>query len=248
MIQLKSPKEIGTMRVGGEILKRVIDQLIPYIKAGMSTKQIDQEATRLIKASGADISFNKVNGYHWATCLPVNQQIVHTPPSTRVLEDKDVLTIDIGCYYRGFHTDYATTFVLGETGVQIGRFLQAGQAALAKAIAVAARNRYLGEISQAIEKTISGNGYRVIEELTGHGIGRDLHEDPFIPGKLIGPVEKTDKIRPGMVMAIEVIYSEGSAAITYEQDGWSITTADGSLSACFEKTIAVTDKNTIVLT
>ena len=236
------------MQSGGKILRGVVEQLVPWVRGGMTTKQVDDEATRLIRAAGADLSFAQVKGYHWATCLPVNEQIVHTIPGSRVLKDQDVLTIDIGCYYRGFHTDYATTFTIGPANPRVRRFLEAGRTALGRAIKAAARGSYLGEVSRTIEQTINHAGYAVVEELTGHGIGRELHEEPYIPGKPIGPLTKTDKICAGMALAIEVIYAEGGAAIAYEPDGWSIATADSSLSACFEKTIAVTDKNTIVLT
>jgi len=249
MIKLKTAQEIAVMAQGGKILRGVVSRLIPLIKAGTTTNQIDQAATRLIKKNGADLSFNKVPGYRWATCLPVNEQVVHTPPGRRVLKEGDVLTIDIGCFYGGFHTDYATTVIVGtKKNDQAVKFLSVGEQTLEKALSAVKIGHYLGEISLAIEKEIYGHGYCVIKDLTGHGIGRSLHEDPYIPGFVDGSLKKTVRISAGMVLAIEVIYSKSSEKISRENGGWSLISADRSLSACFEKTIAVTQKNTVILT
>jgi methionyl aminopeptidase len=250
MIMYKTDAEIEIMRNGGEKLKVVMEQLVPHIRAGMTTREINILAEAYIKEQGADISFNKVEGYKWAVCVPINEQIVHTPPSKRILKNGDVLTVDIGVYYKGFHTDYATTVVVGGRPTpEIERFLQTGREALQLAIAQARTGKRIGHISEAIEKKIIGAGYTIVKRLTGHGVGRELHEDPFIPGFVSKSIEKTMKIRPGMVLALEIIYSMGSGNITYEEDiEWSIITEDKSMSACFEHTVAVTDKNTLVLT
>ncbi len=238
------------MRVGGEKLKAVMKQLVPQIREGITTNKINDLAVEYLREQGADISFNKVDGYKWAVCVPINEQVVHTTPSKRVLKNGEVLTIDIGAFYKGFHTDHAITVVVGgKTTPEIERFLQVGKEALTLAIAQAKIGNRIGHISQAIEKVVTGAGYTVMRQLTGHGIGHELHEDPFIPGFLSKGVEKTMKLKPGMVLAIEVIYSMGSAEIAYEEAlEWSIITADKSMSACFEHTVAITDKNTLVLT
>lgn len=250
MIHLKSPEEIEIMTHCGKILKETVDELLPQIKDGMTTLEIDQEAERIIIKKGGESSFKKVKGYHWSTCIAVNEQTVHTPPSERVLKNGDVLTLDIGAFYKGFHTDYATTIVIG--GVQdetIARFLEVGKRALDKGIAKAKAHHYLGEISKVIEDEVVGNGYFILKELTGHGVGRDLHEDPYVLNYLDRPIEKTYKMRQGLVIAVEVIYSIGTERIAYEKgSNWSIITADKSLSACFEKTIAITNENTYILT
>ena len=250
MIEYKSEDEIRTMMEGGQKLKQAVAELLPLVQVGMTTNDIDKDAERLILSQGAEVSFKRVKGYHWTTCLPINEQVVHTPPVQRVIKDGDVLTIDIGAYYRGFHTDYATTFVVGNIkDKKVDTFLKAGEKALEKAILQAKNGNYLGHISKAIEEIIYPAGYHIMEQLTGHGVGRGLHEDPFIPGFLGEPIEKTLKIRPGLVIAIEVIYSMGTEEIAYEKDNdWSIVTSDGSLSACFEHTVAITDKNTFILT
>ncbi len=250
MIHLKSKEEIEIMKECGKRLHAAVAELLPVIREGMTTLAIDTEATRLIKKNGADVSFNKVKGYHWATCLPINEQVVHTIPSKRVVKKGDVLTVDIGAYYRGYHTDYATTFVVGGTADEkTKKFLAAGKKALELGIAQAKAGKRIGHISSAIEKEVYGNGYFILKELTGHGIGHELHEDPYVPGFLNEPVEKTLELKPGLVIAIEVIYSMGSEEIAYEKGlEWSITSADKSLTACFEETVAIEDENTYILT
>lgn len=250
MIHLKTKEEIEIMKDCGKRLNAAVTELIPLIKEGMTTEDVDNEATRLIKKNGAELSFTKVKGYKWATCLPVNEQVVHTPPTKRVLKKGDLLTVDIGAYLKGFHTDYATTFAVGGTeDEKIIKFLEVGKKSLDLAIKQAKEGNRLGHISQAIEKEIYKNGYFILKDLTGHGIGHELHEDPYVPGFLGTKIENTLKIKSGLVIAIEVIYSMGSEEIAYEQDGgWSITSSDNSLTACFEETVAILDKNTFILT
>lgn len=250
MIKLKSPQEIRTIQEAGAKLKKVVAELIPQIKPGVTTEYIDNQAQSLIKKYGGEPSFSKVTNYHWATCLPINEQAVHTPPSGRVLKDGDVLTIDIGLYYRGFHTDFAISLIVGDKkDNQIVKFLEVGKKTLNKALKEVKNGSYLGKISQVIQQEIERGGYRILRELTGHGIGRDLHEDPFVFQFLDSPVEKTYKMRPGLVIAVEVIYSKSSAKIAYERGNeWSIVSADGSLVACFEHTIALTEQGPKILT
>jgi len=250
MIKLKSKAEIEIMREGGRRLREVMKELMPLVKVGTSTNEIDKTAEELIIKHGGESSFKKVPGYDWTTCLPINEQVVHTPPSKRILEEGDVLTIDIGMYYKGFHTDYADTIIIGKSkNKQVSHFLEVGKKALYKAIDQARAGNRLGAISKIIEQEIYGNGYKILKDLTGHGIGRDLHEDPYVFGFLDRPVEKTIPIQPGLVIAIEVIYSMGAEEFRHEtNDGWSVITEDKSMSACFEDTVAITEKETIVLT
>ena len=250
MITYKTDEEVEIMRVGGEKLKAVMKQLVPQIRAGMTTNDINIFAEKYIREQGADISFNKVEGYKWAICVPINEQVVHTPPTKRILKNGDVLKIDIGVYYKGFHTDHGITMVVGDkTTPEIERFLRTGREALTLAIQQAHVGNRIGHISEAIEKKITGAGYTIMKQLTGHGVGRELHEDPYIPGYVTKSIEKTAQLKPGMVLALEIIYSMGSGDIAYEKgQEWSIITKDKSMSACFEHTIAITDKNTLVLT
>ncbi len=241
MIKLKSREEIKIMAAAGDKLKSVVNQLKLLLKPGISTNQIEKTACQLIDKVGGYPSFKTVKGYHWATCLPVNAQVVHTPPSKYRLRDGDILTFDIGLMYKGYHSDYAETVVIGsQSNSHIDQFLVTGRQALEKAVNRLKPGRYLGELSQVIESTITNSNYKVIKQLTGHGIGQSLHEDPLIPGFLDRPIEKTPIIKPGMTLAVEVIYSLTSDQVVYEDNQhWSMITSDGSLSACFEKTVAV---------
>lgn len=249
MIKYKTEKEIEIMKEAGKRLRAVVKALLPQVRVGMTTKEVDEEAQSLIKKEGGEPSFKKVEGYSWSTCLPINEQVVHTPPSSRILKNGDVLTVDIGLEYKGYNSDYATTFIVGKGNEKDSRFLRIGEQALYKAIDKAKAGNYLGQISQEIEKSIYGEGFFILKQLTGHGIGKKLHEDPYVLGYLDRPVEKTVKIKPGLVLAIEIIYSRGTEVISYEKDGgWSIKTSDNSLSACFEHTVAVLPEKTIVLT
>ena len=250
MIKIKSPEEIGFMVEGGRRLRQVYKELKTTVKVGISTEEIDKKAEELIIKAGGQSSFKKVENYFWTICLPINEQIVHTPPSKRTLKNGDVLTIDIGMLYKGFHTDFADTFVVGQkSSFETDHFLEVGKQTLVKAIESARVGNRIGNISQIIEQEICKAGYFVIKDLTGHGVGRDLHEDPYIFGFLDRPIQKTDLIKLGMTLAIEIIYSQGTEKMEFEKsDEWSIVTADRSLSACFEHTIAVTDKKALILT
>ncbi len=250
MIHHKTEKEIEIMKEGGAILARVVAELMPQIKEGMQTLEVDRKAEELIVKYGGKPSFKTVAGYKWSTCLPVNAQAVHTPPSTYKLKQGDILTVDIGVYYQGYHTDYATTVHIGEVKDQnIKNFLTVGEETLVKAIDMIHEGVHLGEIGSYIEKTIKSNGYFILKDLTGHGIGKKLHEDPYVLNYLDRPVEKTYKVRNGLTIAVEIIYSMGSEEIAYEKnDDWSIVSKDFSLSACFEKSIAILEGKTFILT
>lgn len=248
-IILKNEREIELMIEGGRRLKKVVDQLIPLVRAGLKTREIDQIAEELIKNEGGEPSFKKVKGYFWSTCLSVNEQIVHTPPSDRRLKEGDILTIDLGFYFKGFHTDWATTISIGNSNPRNKNFLEAGEKTLKKAISQFQPGRRVGHISETIDQSLKKHGFFPIEELTGHGIGRDLHEEPYVPGVLYDSLEKTPLIENGMALAIEVIYSEKKTRIKYEdKEKWSLVTADGSLCACFEKTVAIYKNRPLILT
>lgn len=250
MIKLKTDNEIAIMAKGGAKLRKVVAALLKTVKPGITTEAIDKLAESLIINEGGESSFNKVKGYKWCTCLTINEQAVHTPPSKRIVKNGDMLTIDIGMFYQGFHTDYSTTFIVGDKkDKDTEKFLKVGSETLVKAIKEAKAGKRLGEISNVIEKEIYGNGYFILKELTGHGIGRELHEDPYVFGFNQRPIEKTMIMKPGLVIAIEIIYSMGSEEIAYEEgNSWSIVSADLSLSACFEHTVAIMEDKTIILT
>ena len=249
MVNLKTDQGIKVMVEGGKKLKWVVEKLLPLIKEGVTTKEIDDKAEELIKKQGGKSSFKTVTGYTYTICTPINEQIVHTKPSNRILKDEDVFTLDIGVLYKGFHTDYAITRVIGKCrDEKTNKFLRIGEETLYQAIKKAKIGNRLGHISSVIEKEITGNGYFVIKKLTGHGIGKKLHEDPYVFGFVDRPIDQSPLIEKGLVIAIEIIYAMGTDKMIYEEDNWSIITKDRSLSACFEHTIAVTDQGPIILT
>jgi methionyl aminopeptidase len=248
MIALKTPSQIELMKEGGAILKSVVDELTPLIKAGITTREIDKEAEKLLQFKGAKPSFKTVKGYSWSTCLPINHQAVHTPPSDVKLQNGDILTIDIGALYKGFHTDYAITVPIGKTTPEVASFLKAGKQTLDEAIALIKEGVYLGEIGEFIYNNITNYGYSIMKDLSGHGIGKELHEDPYVLNYLSKPIDKTYRVKKGLTIAVEIIYSMGAGEMAYESVPWSIITKDSSLCACFEKSIAISDKNTFILT
>lgn len=254
MINIKSPLEITIMREGGRKLSEILQKLLDFAQPGVSLNQIETEANKLIALSGGSASFKTVPDYHWATCLCVNDCIVHGIPTDYILKDGDNLTIDIGLLYQGFHTDTAWAKVVRSPDSKITidekiKFLKTGEEALAQAIEKAKIGNHIGDISAAIQTTIEGAGYSIVKSLVGHGVGRELHEEPQIPGFLRSKIENTTLLIEGMVIAVEVIYAMGSGEAVYgSDDGWTIVTRDGSISAVFEHTLALTAGGTHVLT
>ena len=251
MIKLKTPEEIELMVEGGRRLKKVVKELLPQVRQGVSTQKIDKIAEKLIVEQGGEPSFKRVPGYEWTICIPINEQVVHTPPSSRIIEEGDVITVDIGIFYKGFHTDFATSRIVGKAKDPAHeKFLKVGKTTLDKALKVVQKGKYTGEISKLIGEEIEDkSGYFIMKSLTGHGVGRDLHEDPSIPGYLDKEIKTTTLMKPGLVIAVEVIYSMGTDQIDYEKgNSWSIKTKDNSMSACFVHSIAITDTNAVILT
>ena len=244
MIPIKSSKGIELMKEGGFIAAIALKKVIENIHSGIKLVELDQIADSFIEQSGAEASFKSVEGYSYATCININEGIVHGLPSNYEVKKGDIVSVDLGVLFKGFHTDLSYTLEV-ESDRESG-FLEAGKKALEKAISKCVGGNRIGDISVAIQETIEKAGYNVSRELVGHGVGEDLHEDPFIPGygrKGEGPV-----LAEGMVFAIEVIYQKGEHDITIDEDGWTIKTADGSLSALFEHTVAITAGGPLVLT
>ena len=257
MISLQSVADISIMKEGGKKLWNILQKLLQESVPGVSLQEIERHACTYIEHAGGTPSFTTVKGYKWATCLCVNDQIVHGIPSPYVLKEGDVFTIDVGMVYKGFHTDNAWTQIIKTQNSKITnqnykekeRFLRVGEETLKKAIQAAKAGNRVGNISLIIQEMITEAGYDIVQSLTGHGVGKKLHQDPMIPGFLDRPLEKTQILTAGMTLAIEIIYAEGRGDIVYSNDdGWTIATKDRSLSAVFEQTIAINEKETIVLT
>lgn len=246
MITIRSDQEIEIMRRGGRILAGVMDRVLAAAKPGVKTKKLDALAEKLIKKAGAKPSFKMVDNYQWASCINLNDGLVHGVPGDEQIKAGDLVTIDLGVYYQGFHTDMARTLWVG--GVTINRFLETGQMALEKATAMALVGNHVGHISRAIQQTVEKAGYNVSRKFTGHGIGKKLHQEPKIPCFLEGKIKATAKLKPGMVLAIEVIYVQGQPEVKIDRDGWSAKTKDGQLAALFENTVLVTKARPKVIT
>lgn len=249
MITLKTEKEISIMKEGGKRLAWILKEIIKKVKPGVTTAFLDKQADLLIKKTDSRPSFKMVEGYKWATCLCPNDVVVHGVPGNYVLKEGDILGIDVGVFHKNFHTDCATTVLVGKGDELLRKFLETGRLALARSIEQAKIGNRIGHISQAIEKTLKNENFTPVKTLVGHGVGKKLHESPQIPCFVKQPIEKTTKIVKGITLAIEVIYNQGSDGIYLDNDdGWTIRTIDGKLSGLFEHTIAVTDSGPIVLT
>lgn len=247
-ISIKTEADLGKMRQGGEKLVRIKEALKKKVKAGVSASEIEALANELIDSEGGKASFKMVEGYSWATCVNVNAGLVHGIPRREVVFKKgDVVSVDVGLAYEGFHTD--TSFTLDLEGTpQIKKFLGVGREALLAGIAEVKPNNRIYDISRAIEKVLTAAGLTPIRALVGHGIGRALHEEPAIPCFTMGKRTASPEILPGMVLAIEVMYTQGSPEIVREEDGWTLSVADGKISALFEETVAVTRHGHLVFT
>jgi len=264
MIDSLIEAKIIAMSEGGKKLGTIREELLALAKPGVSLFDIESLAMKRIKEEGGVPSFTTVGDYEWATCLCINDEVVHGIPRPIQLTAGDVFTVDVGMIYKGFHTDTAGTVIVhgspaspasgssiidSKEEIEKKRFLSVGQVALEKAIQQARPGNKIGHISLTIQKEIEGAGYTIIKSLVGHGVGKSLHEDPQIPGFLRGNIDYTPPLMVGMTIAIEVIYSvQSSTVINRNGDGWTLSTRDGSLSAVFEHTIAITASGPMVLT
>lgn len=248
-------KQIESMYNGGRILGEVLFEVTRSIAPGMSEIEIDKLTEKLIIEKGGEPGFKKVYGYKYATCLSTNNVVVHGLPTKRTLFNGDIIGVDCGVFYNGYHTDMSETVkVTSEKsrvkGIdQTDEFLEVGKKALYRAIEQAKPGNRVGHISKAIQETVETAGYSVVRNLVGHGIGQNLHEDPAIPGYLAGNLSTTPLLTVGKTLAIEVIYNMGKKEVMYEgSDDWTIVTKDRSLSGVFERTIVITGKGCMVLT
>jgi len=248
MIQIKTSSEIEIMAEGGAKLARVKNALAKAVTVGVTAMDIENLANELIKKEGADASFKKVSNYYWATCININEGLVHGIPSKDIVfKDGDLVKIDVGIYFKGFHTDTSISVGINLSS-ENRKFLNMGKEALAKAIKQARPGNHVFDISKAIEETIEGAGYTTVKALVGHGVGRELHEEPQIPCFIPGPIKESPEIKVGMVFAVEIMYALGSDKVEVDKDGWTIVMRDGKISALFEESVAVTPKGPMVLT
>lgn len=240
-------ERISAMRVGGRALGTIRQQLVEFTQVGTTFEEIEAEAQRLIKAGGFKPSFSTVRDYQWATCIMKNEQLCHGIPRGYVVEAGDVITIDVGLINQGYHLDTTTTFAVGEVDGATKQFLEVGRSALKKAIQQVKHGQSVYQISKAMQKTVEKAGYSPVYQLTGHGVGKELHLDPNIPC-VAEPRDKRVLISSGDTLAIEIMYAMGDSYLVEAPDGWTYQTADGSLSGMFEETVLVTQTGVEILT
>ena len=248
MIQLKSAREIDLMAQGGRILGATVEHLRGSVKPGMSTGDLDTIAEDFIRShDGATPAFKGLYGFPGSICASVNHEIVHGIPSRkRVLKDGDIISIDVGVGYKGYFTDSATTVGVGTIAPETHRLLDVTQQSLAAGIAAATVGNHIGDIGAAVQAVVEAAGFSVVRDLVGHGIGVEFHEEPQVPN--YGKPKRREKLVPGLTLAIEPMVNIGGPATRTLSDRWTIVTLDGTLSAHFEHTVAITDDGPRVLT
>ena len=245
-IILKSPDEIESMRRAGVVVAEVLEVLKGKVRPGATTldlEKIAEEETRKRKASPA---FKGYRGYPFCLCTSVNSEVVHGMPSKKVLKEGDIVSIDYGSFVEGFYGDAAVTVPVGRVSEEAARLVRVTEESLAKAVEAAREGNRLLDISSAVQSHVEPQGFSVVRDFVGHGIGRELHEPPQVPN--FGVPGRGVKLKAGMVLAIEPMINSGGWAVKVLEDGWTAVTADGKLSAHFEHTVAITPEGPRVLT
>lgn len=246
MIIRKSRREVEKMAAAGRVVAEVLERLGEAVQPGVTTRELDRIAERLIRHRGGVPTFKGYRGFPASICASPNSMVVHGIPGPQPLQEGDIVSIDVGVTLDGFVADSAYTFAVGEIDPEAQRLLEVCRAALEAGVAEArARNR-VGDISSAVQRTVEAAGFSVVRSLVGHGVGRSMHEEPQIPN--YGEPGRGPELAPGMTLAIEPMINAGGPEVYMAEDGWAIYTEDGSLSAHFEHTVAVTDDGPRVLT
>jgi methionyl aminopeptidase len=246
LIIRKSAAEIDAIAAAGAILVRTLNLLERQVRPGVSTAELDQAAERYIRSQGAVPSFKGYRGFPGSICSSPNSMIVHGIPGPYRLERGDVISLDVGVTLDGWVADAARTFAVGPVSALASHLLEATERALHRGIEQCVAGQHLGDVSHAIQTSAEGDGLAVVRSLVGHGIGRSMHEDPQIPN--FGPAGKGPRLQEGMVLAIEPMTTTGTVDVQAGEDGWAIYSADGSLAAHFEFTVAITPDGPRVLT
>ena len=247
MIVLKSTRELALMRQAGRIVAQVLDRFQEIVRPGITTADLDEVAMRIIEREGGVPSFKGYRGFPAAVCTSINEEIVHGIPSPkRVLKEGDIISLDVGAIHKGYHGDAAITLPVGTVDGEVQDLLAVTQGALRAGIDQCRVGKRIGDISSAIQRHVEGRGFNVVREYTGHGIGHEMHEAPQILN--FGPPNRGARIRQGMTFCLEPMVMTGDWHTRTLSDGWTVVTADGSLSAHFEHAIAITDGKPEILT
>lgn len=247
MIVLKTGRELSAMRKAGLISQKALRLAGEAVEPGVSTWEIDRMVRKFIESEGAKPSFLGYDGFPASTCISVNNVVVHGIPSkSTILKKGDIVGIDVGAYFEGFHGDNAWTFPCGEISSEAQGLLDATREALFKGIEQAVPGNRIGDIGHAVQEYVEARNYSVVREFVGHGVGANMHEDPSVPN--YGTPGRGVRLLPGMVIAIEPMINLGGCAVKILPDGWTTVTKDGSLSAHFEHTVAITPDGPVLLT
>mgnify|MGYP001607363596 CR=1 FL=1 len=252
MVKVRSDKELELMRESGRITALALRKVLLNIKVGVSGLELDKIAEEEIKAKGGQASFKTVEGYKWTICITINEEVVHGIPTERKLENGDLVGIDLGTVYKGWHTDAAWSVLVQSSNFKVKnyeekeKFLKVGEEAMWAGVKQAVEGKRIGDISAAIQGKVEGNGYSIVRSLIGHGVGRELHEEPEVPG--FGIAHRGMELKTGMTLAIEAIYNMGSYEVELAKDNWTYSSADRSLAGLFEMSVIVGKKEAKVLT
>ncbi|SDN91319.1 type I methionyl aminopeptidase [Alkalicoccus daliensis] len=246
MIVRKTAGELDIMRKAGDIVARTHKELQKHIRPGITTKELDLIADRFIRSFDAIPSFKGYNGFTGSICTSVNEELVHGIPGSRELKEGDIISIDIGAKYQGYHGDSAWTYAVGTIEPEAQRLLDVTEASLFEGLRYAEPGRSLTDISHAIQTHAEKNGFSVVREYVGHGVGQELHEDPPIPH--FGPPGRGPRLEEGMVLAVEPMINSGKRHVRTLSDNWTVVTSDGSRCAHFEHTIAIVDTGYEIMT
>ena len=246
MVIRKSDRELALMRAAGRIVAITLAHLEERIKPGITTAEMDALAYEIVTKHGATPSFLGYRGFPASLCISINEELVHGLPGPRLLEEGDIVSMDFGAIYQGYHGDAAVTVAVGKISQETQRLVETTRGALEAAIAQARKGHYLGDISWAIQSYAESRGFSVVRQYVGHGIGRDMHEDPQIPN--YGQPGRGILLKPGMTFALEPMVNIGSYLTRVLDDNWTVVTEDGELSAHFEHTIAITSGEPEILT
>ncbi|MDQ0247628.1 type I methionyl aminopeptidase [Priestia abyssalis] len=246
MIICKTPREIAIMREAGRIVALTHQELKKHVQPGITTKELDVIAEKFIREHDAIPSFKGYNGFRGSICASVNEELVHGIPGSRKLKDGDIISIDIGAKYNGYHGDSAWTYSVGNIDEETQKLLEVTEQSLYKGLEQAKPGDRLSNISHAIQTFVEAHNFSIVREYVGHGVGQDLHEDPQIPH--YGPPNKGPRLRPGMVLAVEPMVNAGSRYVKTLADDWTVVTVDGKMCAHFEHTIAITETGYEILT
>lgn len=245
MIQLKTIEELRLMRESARLVSKTLGMLATHIKPGVTTNHLDRLATEFIRDNGAEPAFLGLYGFPKSLCTSPNEQVVHGIPNDNPLRDGDILSVDCGTYINGFYGDHAYTFEVGEVSPEVKKLLRITKESLYKGIEQCVRGKRVGDISNAVQTHCESNGYGVVRDLVGHGIGRKMHEDPQVPN--YGRRGSGKVLKDGIALAIEPMINMGTEKVRFHEDGWTVTTQDSLPSAHFEHDVCIISGRPVLL-